>query len=489
MIDIIKLIDVIQNKLNINCYHFDANLYNNYVNLVYSWYKGDVPTFHNFSEYNGHEVLYQKKNSLNMAKRVCEDISSLTCNENINIIMDPSPESEYLLGTDGMTGILGNCDFWSQLATMYELTCALGTGAFEVLVDGLIDLNGGVVASTDKTKIKIINHNAFNIIPLSWDSNRNIREVCFVDSYKIKNNVFVDLRLHILENGVYHIINKRLQYVNNISYVVLNNLPDGVIEDFNTGSDIPWFSIIKLPIVLSQDIGSPLGASVYGSHCAVLQCIDEAFNDLCIELKRGSKKTFIDRSMLERDSSGNLIYPSSNNANRLDWIYVGDGLNSNTEKYIQEFNPTLRIEQLTNALRESVNIFASMCGLGDNFYKFTATSGITKTATEVVSEQSDLYRNIRKLEIGLNKNMLMLFRSLLYASNYILHTDYDINIPIRIEFDTSIVTDETAERNRALQEVQLGLMSVDEYRNRYLSDMVQSEDNNNNNNVSEDTEP
>ena len=489
MIDIIKLIDVIQNKLNINCYHFDTNLYNNYINLVYSWYRGDVPSFHNFSEYNGHEVLYQKKCSLNMAKRVCEDISSLTCNENINIIMDPSPESEYLLGADGMTGILGECDFWSQLASMYEITCALGTGAFEVLVDGLIDLNGGVVASTDKTKIKIINHNAFNIIPISWDSNRNIREVCFVDSYKIKNDTFVDLRLHVIENGVYHIINKRLQYVNNINYVVLNNLPDGVIEDFNTGSDIPWFSIVKLPIVLSQDIGSPLGSSVYGSHTAVLQCIDEAFNDLCIELKRGSKKTFIDRSMLERDSSGNLIYPSSNNANRLDWIYVGDGLNSNSEKYIQEFNPTLRIEQLTNALRESINIFASMCGLGDSFYKFTATGGVTKTATEVVSEQSDLYRNIRKLEIGLEGQLLVLFRGLLYASNYILGTNYNIDVPISIEFDQSIIEDKQAIRSRALEEVKLGIMTPKEYRHRFLPELEDTVNVNDNSNANVDTEP
>jgi len=106
-----------------------------------------------------------------------------------------------------------------------------------------------------------------------------------------------------------------------------------------------------------------------------------------------------------------------------------------------------------------------MCGLGNSYYKFSA--GSVKTATEVISENSSMYRNIHKNQLEVEKSILDLFKCLIYASNYVFKTELNINANIKVIFDASIIEDKVAIRQRDLQEVQLGIMSIEEYRAKY----------------------
>lgn len=292
MLDVKRVVEII-NKLGYKTFTFNYNVYSQYIMQCYNWYQGEVPNFHTVKQYNGKYDVVVKKARLNMAKRVCEDLASLTFNENVEIGIEDKDTHDYILGFDEITGILGQNNFWAVGSKLYELTAALGTGAYEIVVENLLEY-GDKITSYKDTKIKLVTHNALEIIPLSWDNNGEIKEVAFIDQYVIKNDTFCDMRIHILgDDGNYLIVNKRLKVLGNTSkeinkYVYEDR--DDVLSEFNTKSNIPWFSILKLPVVNNYDIKSPMGASVYANAVDILKNIDDAFNTLSTEYRYGNKK-------------------------------------------------------------------------------------------------------------------------------------------------------------------------------------------------------
>ncbi len=469
MINVEKIVKII-NDLGFKTYTFDYSIYGQYIMSMYDWYKGYDAKFHRVCEFNGSKNIKYDKAHLNMGKHICEDLSTLVCNENLNVLMDKCNEKEYLLGHDEMTGILGQNDFWNELAKLFEITCALGTGAFEVVVEDMLKI-GDRVVTNENSKIKLVTHDAFSIIPLSWDNTMKIKEVAFIDQYKIKNDTFLDLRIHVLEDGKYIIYNKKLKCIGSgdfINYNIVND--DSILERFNTQSDIAWFSILRLPIVNNYDIKSPLGASVYGNAISILKNIDDAFDILCDEYRNGKKKVFYSKSMLSIDNAtGKPIVPDDNN--KTVFYYVGDDMTANgagldDKLPIKEFNPDLRISNISDGINSGLNYLSSACGLGNNFYNFNGGT-VAKTATEVVSENSAMWRTVRKYEIALEKMMLELFKVIFSVENLIHNAAYNVNVHISINYDTSIIEDKSKVRDRRLQEVQLGILSVEEYKAMY----------------------
>ena len=57
-----------------------------------------------------------------------------------------------------------------------------------------------------------------------------------------------------------------------------------------------------------------------------------------------------------------------------------------------------------------LNLLSKKCGLGNDRYQFEA--GGVKTATEVISEKSDLYQNLRKHELLLGPAIVDMVKAL-----------------------------------------------------------------------------
>lgn len=483
MVDIKKIVELI-NGLGIRTFTFDYGVYNNYIANCYQWYKGKTP-YHVSKQYNGFKSVTVEKAKLFMGKRVCEDLAGLICSENINIVIDDKNVNELLLGHDEMSGLLGKNDFWTQLNKCYELTCGLGTGAMEVVLENLLSMDGNLL-SDKNTKIKIARYDALNIVPLTWDNCGNIKEVVFIDEYQIKNDYFLELRLHVIgEDGNYVIYNKkykvnymeaqRTQDINN-KFMLIND--SSILEKFETKSDIPWFICFKTAQVNSYDIKSPMGASVYGDSIDVLKAVDDAFNALCGDLRVCDKKVFYDKSLLSRNDKGDIITPDEDNfTNQM--YFIGDGNPNDNKEPIKESNLTIRSKELTGAIELALDILSFKVGLGHGYYKFTS-DGVQKTAKEVISQNSDLYRNVCKQQLAIEKPILSLMRTIIYANNFVFKTNYNIDCPIAINFDASIIEDITQDRERALKEVELGILSVKEYRAKYYSELENIEEANKN---------
>lgn len=463
------------NSLGYKAYTFDYSIYNSYILGCYEWYRGRVPSYHTVKRYNGANNVSIEKARLHMGKRVSEDIASLTCNENMIINVEDEPEKEFLLGNDEMTGILGQNDFWANINKTMELTAGLGTAAMEVIVENLLQVDDRLIVGPN-SKIKIARYDALHILPLSWDNNGKILEVAFLDEYRIKDEKFLELRLHVKdENGQYIIVNRKCK-INDLNTGNINNFiyldNNTVVKEFNTGSNIPWFTCFKMPQLNSYDINSPMGASAYGDAIDELKAIDDAFNTLCGEFRFSMKKIYYSKNLLERDQKGNVIVPDDEYSRQL-YYYMGDGTPAGDEggKPIDEFNPTIRSKEIAEGIELVLDILSFKCGLGHGYYKFSIGGGVRKTATEVISENSDLYRNVCKIQLGIEKGIYEIIKALLYVSNYLFGTSYNLDCKMSINFDASLIEDKTAERERALKEVDLGLLTPDEYRAMYYPEL------------------
>lgn len=479
MLDMKKIVELI-NTLGYKAYTFDYSIYTNYILGCQQWYRSQVPGFHRYKRYNGNSSVVRERAKLYMAKRVSEDIASLTANENMIINIDSPAENEFLLGKDEMTGILGENDFWSSINKTMELTAALGTAGMEVLVENLLQVEDKLVASPN-SKIKIARYDALHILPLSWDNNGKIIEVAFLDEYMIKNEKYLELRLHVLgEDGNYIIVNKKCKIngtteINNVnSFIYLDN--SSVVSEFKTGSNIPWFTVFKMPQLNSYNINCPMGASAYGDAIDVLKCIDEAFDTLCAEFMYSRKKVYLSRTILQRDEkTGNIILPDDDDYIKDVYFFTGDSHSANIdEDPIQEKNFAIRSKEISEGMELILNIFSFKCGLGNGYYKFSSGT-VQKTATEVISQNSDLYRNICKVQLGIEKNIYEIIKALLYVSNYIFGTKYNIDCKMSVKFDASLTEDSTAQRERAMKEVQLGLLQPYEYRDMYYPELEEKQ--------------
>ena len=100
--------------------------------------------------------------------------------------------------------------------------------------------------------------------------------------------------------------------------------------------------------------------------------------------------------------------------------------------------------------------------MGTNQFEFT-TRG-TKTATEIISEDSDLYQSLKKHEIFLQQAI----EGMVYAIQS-LGGGFSIK-EIQVNFDDSIIQDKDAERQQYKEEVAAGLMGPVEYRMRVYNE-------------------
>ena len=110
------------------------------------------------------------------------------------------------------------------------------------------------------------------------------------------------------------------------------------------------------------------------------------------------------------------------------------------------------------------------CGFGQNHYKFE--NGSVQTATQVISENSDMYRSINKHELILEAVLDELIRIIVRLGE-VLGVDTDPDTEIVVNFDDSIIEDKQSERQSDRQDVSMGVMSHAEYRAKWYGETLE----------------
>lgn len=434
-----------------------------------SWYKGKVRNFTRYRVYSGQGTYSIKhRKSLGMAKKLAEDIADLLLNERVQITLSDETTGDFV------TEVLRQNRFLVLGNDYQERKAYSGTVAYiPYLQDAEADEEGRIIPGTGSIGIDYVS--AKDIFPISWN-NGKITECAFTFQKTVARRKYVQVQIHQLketEQGIQYVIEnnvlecqagsregkelreeewKRLKPFKNLSARV------------ETGSSEPQFTIDRLNIVnnADEDESNPMGIAIYANSIDILKKLDIEYDSYNNEFDLGRKRIFVAPEMI-RNIDGNPAFDPEDTV----FYQLPDNYDKDKEGLIKEINMDLRSEQHSKAIDDDLNYLSLKCGFGTERYKFDS-SGV-KTATEVISENSDMYRMIKKHEIIL-EDVLKELVQIIIRLGIVLGNPLNPDTEITIDFDDSIIEDKQAERQSDRQDVSMGAMPLWEYRAKYYGE-------------------
>lgn len=404
--------------------------------LWQKWYGGKVPAVHNYTQYNGKKHLRRTRKTLGLAKTVSEDWANLLLNEKFQIGVDKASAKKKI------DAVLADNQFAMRGNRLVELAFALGSGAFVEYLDG------------DTVKIDYIR--AGMIYPLTWD-NGKVSECAFASERTTGKKKQVYLNIHRLERGLYVIENHLFDRSGDT--LTETELPDGVRPEVQTGSKVPRFQIFAPNIANNLSPDSPLGLSIYANALDQLESADLVYDSYCNEFRLGRKRITVPISMariaMEEDGTSAPVFDDN------DTEFYAVPQDDKSENKIQEHNMELRADAHEAGIQTMLNLVSWKTGSGGKRYVFR--DGQVKTATEVISANSDLYRNLKKHELALEATLC----GLVNAIADLLHLG---TVKATVSFDDSIISDTEADKMTFLQEIRDGVRQKWEYRVKFFGE-------------------
>lgn len=412
-----------------------------------SWYIGDVKGVHRYRRYNGNKWVKCRRMSLGMAKKVCEDWANLLMNEKVAITAEGEVEQTFL------DSVFEKNNFEVRINTMQELKCAVGTVAYIPRVTGqTVSALGGATGGN----IVIDCVAAESIYPLNWEGGE-ITE-CAFSSVTVQNgHDFLYLQIHrrdeaeeyIIENHVFLCDN---EYIEDASTLLIGyKIPTAVY----THSRNRQFVIDRPNIVNNFDFSSPLGVPVYANALDVLRGVDCAYDCYVNEFENCPTMLMVKMPATKWENGE----PTLDDTDRRFYLLPEDATQGNV---VEPISPPMRTNELNVGLQDMLNMLSSKCGFGENHYRFDG--GNVATATQVISENSTMFRTIKKHEIILESALVELCRIILRLGNTALGMNLNENVEISIDFDDSIIENREQDEARVYQMLGAGLMRAEEAR-------------------------
>ncbi|MBU5448566.1 phage portal protein [Blautia sp. MSJ-36] len=434
-----------------------------------SWYKGKVRNFTFYRIYSGQGTYSRKqRKSLGMAKKLSEDIADLLLNERVQITLSDETTGNFVeeILKQNRFLVLGN-DYQERKA--YSGTVAY----IPYLYDAEADAEGRILSGTGKIGIDYVS--AKDIFPISW-SNGRVTECAFTFSKTVNRKKYVQVQIHQLEQteqGMQYVIENSVLECQSGSREgkELTEEEWKQLKPFRylsprieTGTPEPQFVIDRLNIVnnADEDESNPMGIAIYANSIDILKKLDIEYDSYNNEFDLGRKRIFVAPEMV-KNADGNPAFDPEDTV----FYQMPDNYDKDKEGLIKEINMDLRAEQHSKAIDDDLNYLSLKCGFGTERYKFDS-SGV-KTATEVISENSDMYRMIKKHEIILEDVLKELVR-IIIRLGIVLGNQLDQETEITIDFDDSIIEDKEAERQSDRQDVSMGAMPLWEYRAKYYGE-------------------
>lgn len=431
-----------------------ASFYGN-ISVWKSWYDGNVRSFHRYQVYNGLSHVDCRRYTMGMAKKVAEDWANLLLNEKVKITLEGKAEQEFF------DSVCRANNFAVKSNEMQEMKSAIGTAAYVVRASSVsVDKESGEVSSSNGATLKIDYVTAPNIFPLSWE-NGIVRECAFSSAVIEKDKTYTYLQIHRLDEDASYIIQNRLYQesteVKLTAVKFLENVPPVV----HTGSKTPQFVIDRLNIANNVDNTLPMGIPAFANAIDQLKGVDVAYDSYVNEFVLGKKRVMVKPGAV-KDLDGNPVF----DPNEL-YYYVlpEDTADGNI---IQPIDMTLRTAEHNAGLQDMLNALSSRCGFGENHYRFD--SGGVATATQVISENSTMFRTIKKHEIVLEQVLTELCRTILRLGNSVMGMGLNEDVEISIDFDDSIIEDKQTDFARDMQMLNAGIMNAWEFRARWMNE-------------------
>lgn len=416
-----------------------------------SWYVGEVNKFSWYKIRTGKSTVKCRRFSLGMAKKLAEDWANLLMNEKVKITVEDQKAQEFI------DSVFTSNNFYVKVNEMQELKSALGTVAY---VPRVVGQKQGEAAE----EIQLDYVTADNIRPISW-RNGIIEECAFCSVTTVDGNDYMYFQIHekgedgnyVIKNHLCRLENGQLSDVNMNDVDGFENIPSVV----NTGEKDRQFVIDRLNIANNFDVSNPLGIAVYANSIDQLKGVDIAYDSYVNEFVLGKKRIMVKPSATTF-LDGEPVFDTDE---MVFYVLPEDTSDGDT---IVPIDMTLRTQEHNTGIQDQLNTLSSKCGFGENHYRFDR--GSVATATQVVSENSAMFRTLKKHEIILENVLIELCRILLRLGNSALKRGLKEDAEISIDFDDSIIEDKESDFNRDARLLQMGIMNDWEFRAKWMNE-------------------
>lgn len=403
------------------------------IEMCDNWYSNRIiDDFHKRKNLNG--VEYELKR-INLAKRCCSDDANLC--EIISVV--PQTESA---SKEFIKKVLSKNRFDVRYREQLEKVSATGTaGAYIYLENAnyLQDAAGNISVSGGKIRINYVDADC--IIPLTVE-NKLVTECAFCATNqckgKLKTTLVIFTKNKVSEKTLYK-----------ADTIVFNEI--GIkIED--ECSSIQLGEIKPFSIMINAEVNNLDNMEGYGlpkvyNSIPFFMAADLCYNLLHGDLAKGDKLVFLNELLacIKNDKNGKPILTKQQ---KEVFILLGSsgGKLPDEKSLVQEYNPKIRIEEVTKAFELVLSLLSMTFGYGTK--KYTFENGKITTATEYIGTKQDSMQELNKQRKQATDYIEDIVHAAMWFSNQFSGTSYNVAEELAIEFDDSYITDKEAELER-----------------------------------------
>ena len=364
---------------------------------------------------------------MNFAKRCCSDDANL-CE-----IISVAPEKEA--AQEFINSLLEKNRFDVRYREQLEKASATGTvGAYIYLQDAEYIKGSADTVTVRGGDIRINYCDADCIIPLTVE-NKLVTECAFsvtnIAKGKERTTLVIFTRNKVGVNFFYKADTIVFDESGKKIEAESSSLQLGEVKPFSVMMNAEVNNIENM-----EGYGLP---KIYNS-IPLFKAVDLCYNILYGDLDKGQKLVFLNELLacIQKDEDGRpYLTPQQKEL----FILLGDssGKFPDEKTLVQEYNPEIRVDQITKAFELVLSLLSMQFGYGSK--KYTFENGQIKTATEYIGTKQDAMQELNKQRKQATDYIEDIIHAAMWFSNQFSGTAYDLNEKLSIEFDDSYVED------------------------------------------------
>ena len=384
------------------------------------WYSNRViDDFHKRRTLNG--IPYEMSR-LNFGKRCCSDDANLC--EVLEINAGDGEQADFV------ANVLSKSEFNTQYRKQLEKTSADGTTACYIRLDNATFMDDNSVRGGD-IKLNYVEADAF--MPLTVE-NDIVTEAAFSGSSLSKGKKQITLVLFTIgENGLYtaetHVFDDKGNELKELETIVQLG-------------DVKPFAVMRNAEVNNLDDMTGYGLPKLWNAIPVLKITDLCYNVLFSDLDKAEKIILINELLCEFDENGKA---NMTQEQKKLFVLMGEKL-PDEKDLVQEYNPEIRIEQITKAFELALSLLSMSFGYGTKKYSFE--NGQITTATEYIGERQDQMQELNRQRQEATRYIQDICRAVMWFANTFQGKSFNLDQDILVDFDDSYITDKEAELER-----------------------------------------
>ena len=387
------------------------------------WYSNRViDDFHKRKNLNNIEC---RLNQMNFAKRCCADDANLC--EIVSVALEEKSASQDFIDT-----LLKKNRFDVRYREQLEKTAATGTvGAYIYLQNAsyLKNADGSMMVSGGEIRINYCDADC--IIPLTVE-NGLVTECAFSATNTVKGKKETTLVIFTLENGKYK--------AETVVFDMFGKKEEEKATSIQLGEVKP-FAIMTNAEVNNLDNMEGYGLPKVYNAIPLFKAVDLCYNILFGDLDKGQKLVFINELLacIQTDKDGKPYLTPQQKELFILLGESGEGKLPQEKSLVQEYNPEIRVEQITKAFELVLSLLSMQFGYGSK--KYTFENGKITTATEYIGTKQDAMQELNKQRKQATAYIEDIVHAAMWFSNQFSGTAYDVEEALSIEFDDSYVED------------------------------------------------